>query len=265
MEISRSIGSLLRRTGSHAAAKHVYRSLFRRERLRELTRKKLFYRPFVPRGSLAFDIGANLGNRTEIFLELGARVIAVEPVPSTAQALSGWQGNDPRFTLVQKAVGAVESSATMYVSNLSILSSMTPDWVEACKEQPHLRDASWSTITVDVTTLDRLIDQYGVPAFTKIDVEGFEVEVLQGLSRPLPALSFEYTPFRAEPALECLRLLRRFGPARFNTSPGESLVLRHEKWLDEDGIVEFCKHQVPREPEFGDVYVVFDGATSSII
>jgi hypothetical protein len=84
------------------------------------------------------------------------------------------------------------------------------------------------------------------------------VEVLRGLSQPLPALSFEYTPFRPEPALECLRLLRRFGEPRFNTSPGDSFTWRHPRWLDYDEIVAFCRDEVPREPEFGDVYVVFE-------
>ena len=237
---------------------YAYRSLFRREKLRELARMKAFYRPFLPRGSLVFDIGANLGNRTEVFLELGARVVALEPLPAVAKTLGDWKRGDPNFTLVQKAVGAVAGTSVLHVSNYSVISSMTPEWVEACKQQPHLRDAVWSTETVEVTTLDALIDRFGVPAFTKIDVEGYEVEVLQGLSRPIPALSFEYTPYRHEPALECLRLLRRFGRARFNSSPGDSFVLQHEKWLDEDGIVDFCLHQVPREPEFGDIYVVFE-------
>jgi FkbM family methyltransferase len=255
----RQIESLLRRTHTYGLALHGYRSLFRREKLRSLARSKAFYRAFVPRGSLAFDIGANQGSRSEIFLELGARVVAAEPLPELAKALRDWKRFDRNLTVVQKAVGAVAGSATLHIANYSVISTLTPEWVALCKQQPHMRDAIWSTEKVEVTTLDALIDQFGVPAFTKIDVEGYEVEVLQGLSRPIPALSFEYTPFRHEPALECLRLLRRFGRARFNSSPADSFVMRHEKWLDEAGVVEFCAHQVPREAQYGDIYVVFDG------
>jgi FkbM family methyltransferase len=214
----------------------------------------------VPRGSLVFDVGANRGERSDVFLELGARVVAVEPVEATARLIDAWLGDDPRFTLVRKAAGAAEGKATIHVANFDVLSSLAPDWVEACKQQPHLREARWTEQTVAVTTLDCLIAEHGVPAFAKIDVEGFEVEVLKGLSRPIPALSFEYTPFRPEPALECLRLLHAFGKARFNSSRGDSLVLAHERWLDYDAMVNFCRNQVPQEPLFGDVYAVFDGA-----
>ena len=46
---------------------------------------------------------------------------------------------------------------------------------------------------VPVTTLDALIERHGVPSFVKVDAEGFEEEVLQGLSRSIKALSFEFT------------------------------------------------------------------------
>ena len=46
-----------------------------------------FYRPFVPAGGLAFDIGAHTGNRLHAFLALGARVVAVEPQPELVARL----------------------------------------------------------------------------------------------------------------------------------------------------------------------------------
>ena len=43
-----------------------------------------------------------------------------------------------------------------------------------------------------LTTLDALIELHGKPDFIKIDVEGFEVDVLGGLSSAIPLLSFEF-------------------------------------------------------------------------
>ena len=85
---------------------------------------------------------------------------------------------------------------------------------------------------VDTTTLDRLIEQFGVPAFVKIDVEGSEPAVLAGLGRPVPALSFEYLPRALEEVQACLARLITLGPYQFNWSVGESNQLASDRWLD---------------------------------
>lgn len=85
-------------------------------------------------------------------------------------------------------------------------------------------------IGVAVTTLDALIAEHGLPAFAKIDVEGFEAEVLQGLSHRLPALSVEYVTAALDGALAALDRLQALGPYAFNRSGGESLRLTHRRW-----------------------------------
>jgi FkbM family methyltransferase len=258
VDVANAIQRALRATPVYPGARGVYRALFRRAYVRDLSRRTAFFRQFVQPGSLCFDIGANRGNRTEMFLSLGARVVAVEPAPALADDLQEWFGFDRRFTLERTAVGAADGTATMYVSDVDVISTLTPDWVEACKGQEHLKHAKWTQREVPVTTLDRLIERHGVPDFVKIDVEGFEVAVLKGLSRPVRALSFEYTPFRPAPALECLALLRKLGKARYNASAGESFAMKFDQWLSEDECLRFCREEVPREREFGDVYAVFD-------
>ena len=70
-------------------------------------RKRLeFYAGFVHRGDLCFDIGANLGNRVEVLLALGATVAAIEPQPVCLAVLQRKFRRAPGFVLVPKAVGA---------------------------------------------------------------------------------------------------------------------------------------------------------------
>jgi len=83
---------------------------------------------------------------------------------------------------------------------------------------------------VPVTTLDALIAEHGVPAFCKIDVEGSELAVLQGLSQPLPALSFECIPAARALSLACLARLQALGDYEFNWSWGEEAKLAYQDW-----------------------------------
>src|SRR5947199_309021 len=73
-------------------------------------------------------------------------------------------------------------------------------------------------IEVEVTTLDTLIAAHGEPRFCKIDVEGFELEVLGGLTRRLPYLSLEFNRGQGEQLDACLDYLERFGPLGFHFS-----------------------------------------------
>ena len=76
--------------------------------------------------------------------------------------------------------------------------------------------------TVEVTTLDALIAAHGLPRFIKIDVEGFEAEVLAGLARPVPWVAFEYLPAALDAAAACVARLAALGPYEFNLVPGET-------------------------------------------
>jgi hypothetical protein len=108
-------------------------------------------------------------------------------------------------------------------------------------------------IPVTVTTLDALIAHYGLPAFCKIDVEGYELEVLKGLSQPIPALSFEYLPACLDTARHCIAHLASLGTYAFNWSVGEAQCLRSAAWLDAEAMYARLMTFTPAEGS-GDIY-----------
>jgi FkbM family methyltransferase len=212
-----------------------------------------FYRRFVPRGGLCFDVGANLGDRTALFLSLGARVVAVEPHELCVESLKARFGD--RVELVEGALGPEEGEGELLVASYHTLSSLSAEWVEAVRSSGRFSDFDWSqTRCIHMTTLDALVEAHGVPDFCKIDVEGYEREVLRGLSRPLPAVSFEFEIERADARLEAVDHLEELGMRRFNFSFGESMRLVFRHWTDANGIRAFLRGPSHTLRTFGDIY-----------
>jgi FkbM family methyltransferase len=224
--------------------------LWRRRRLAH------FYRAFIQPGDLCFDIGAHVGGRAWLWLRLGARVLAVEPQPDCQTLLRLFYGRHPQITLVEAAVGAAPGQADLYISRRApTVTTLSAEWAA----QVAARDASfahvrWDTaVAVPVLTLDQLIARHGRPAFCKIDVEGFEFEVLQGLSQPLPALSFEYLPAARERALACVDYLAKLGAYEWNYAPGETHRLATAVWQETAAIKTYLRQRTLADGS-GDVY-----------
>ncbi|MDT8386622.1 MAG: FkbM family methyltransferase [Thiogranum sp.] len=216
-----------------------------------------FYRQFINPGDVVFDVGANMGNRAKIFTELGAIVVAVEPQAECSDFLFAAFGNKANFHLVRKALGAEVGQAEMLISNAHTISSLSHDWVRSVKESGRFAGYEWNRKEiVPVDTLDNLIARYGCPVFVKIDVEGFEGQVIAGLSSPVGAVSMEFTPEYMDNTLQCIDHLCRIGDAEFQISIGESMEFLLPQWVNPDEIRTILS-EVPAE-SFGDLYARFN-------
>jgi len=177
------------------------------------------YREFLAPGDLCFDIGANLGNRVLGFRALDCKVVALEPQSYCFSKLERGFGVDNQVVLINQAVGRVPGEMNLHISPNHVLSSFSEKFIQRTSESGRFAKNKWSKIQkCQVTTLDELIVAHGVPDFIKIDVEGFESEVLAGLSTPVPAVSIEWVPELPENASECIRLLVSLGNYEFNIS-----------------------------------------------
>ncbi|MEM6343684.1 MAG: FkbM family methyltransferase [Bacteroidota bacterium] len=201
---------------------------------RNRQRLKRFYAPFVPKGSLCFDIGAHLGNRSDAWLALGAKVVAVEPQPACIRYLKRHFEDNPDFTLLEAALGERSGRLPLYVSELTPTISTLADesWRQAMADKTSFHVQWDQTIEVPVYSLEQLIEQYGIPDFCKLDVEDFELPILKGLQTAIPSLSFEYFIPSIQSALACIEELERIGAYEYNWSFGESQRFEREKWIN---------------------------------
>ncbi len=102
----------------------------------------------------------------------------------------------------------------------------------------------------------RLIDRHGLPSFIKLDVEGFEVEALAGLTQPVPALSFEFTTIQRDLATAGIERCAALGFRLYNAALGESQALVHAEWQDCAEHRELAGGAADGQANSGDIYAV---------
>lgn len=218
------------------------------------------YGSFLKPGDLAFDIGSHVGDRIGSFRRCGARVAALEPQPDCARVVRAIYGRDREVALVEAACGPRPGKLKLMINSANpTVTTASRAFVAAADGAGGWEGQVWDReIEVPVTTLDQLIATHGRPAFIKIDVEGFEADVLRGLSAPVPLLSFEFTTIQRDVALDCLAVLGKLGCYEFDVALGESQKLTFARWISMDAMSAHIA-ALPHAANSGDVYARLAG------
>jgi FkbM family methyltransferase len=153
-------------------------------------------------GDTVLDIGAHVGIYTILLARWTGphgHVFAIEPCCPTVELLTTnvrLNRVEPRVTVINAAMGEMAGAATLYSSGPNCENTLCPIPANGAR--------GFDTVTVPMDTVDHLCASRGIsPRVVKIDVEGYELHVLRGMTRILgerPLILLEMHPF-AWPAL----------------------------------------------------------------
>jgi FkbM family methyltransferase len=235
-----AIKRFLRKKNLYYALKYsllfrLYQLLFKPSEIKQEHKEISFYKSFLLACDLIFDIGANDGHKTDAFLNMSKKVVCCEPDSENFKLLKvRFRNKKNRVFIENKAVSDKEGFSEFHIYHPgSAFNTLSSKWMKLLEEDNMKK---WNepieftqTQTVATTTLDRLIQKYGVPDFIKIDVEGFEQWVLKGLSQKVAYLSFEtLLPDYASEMNNCLSIINNLdGSATYNIALCEKLTLPH--------------------------------------
>jgi FkbM family methyltransferase len=207
------------------------------------------YRSLITREGAIFDIGANIGAKASLFTQVAGTVVCVEPDAAAVESLRRRFQSNRGVHIVHAGVRASAGAEKMYqLDPASPYNTFSRKWMNLLTDRTAPRFANppavHAVVEVPTTTLDRLIDRFGRPAYIKIDTEGTELDVIRGLSTPVSLLSFEVIlPEFVDETLEILAILHARDPrAVFNYCLDlDTPDLQSARWLPYEEMCEFVR------------------------
>jgi len=201
--------------------------------IRKYLKKKwmeAFYSKFVGKGDLCFDIGANIGERTNIFLNLKTKVVAIEPQKACFEILNAHFARNKNVELLNLAIGSSERDQDLMICDEhNECATLSKDFVSAYSK---ISNFHWSaTEKIKVKSLQSICEEYGRPKLCKIDVEGYESEVLLGLKEPIKFICFEFNKPLLNDTLKTLDLLSALGNYQCNFIKYEHMKVVLPRWI----------------------------------
>ena len=203
---------------------------------------------------LIFDIGANVGNTVATFSTMAKKVIAFEPNPNLANHLNERFKNS-NIIIDNRGLSDSVGKKIFNISESNALSTFSEDWM---KKSRFSNNQKWDNkVEVSTTTLDAIIEQYGVPDLIKVDVEGYELEVFNGFSKFLEntIISFEWAEEEYEKILLTIKHIKDIGYKNFSFTYGDAIMdLNSIKWDSWENLSWHKNINIDRKTEWGMIY-----------
>ena len=220
---------------------------FLRNRNNNRTLKK-FYAQLINKNDLCFDIGANIGQKSRLFLSLNAKVVAFEPQTKCFKYLD--KINHPNFEFYPLGVGGKNQKKQLHLANHIEVATFSNKMIDFYTTN----SLNWNNIEeAQVKKLDTLIKEFGLPNFCKIDTEGYELDIISNLSYTIPIIEFEFNEAFIEDTLKIISILDKKNTA-YNYILNENPKFILENWVEADKM-RLIINEMPKEKLHGNIFV----------
>jgi FkbM family methyltransferase len=160
-----------------------------------------------------FDIGSNEGKWSLANISKCDKIIAIDAAPGAFNKLVNFCRNDKIIPLNYAVCNNNGNDITFYVAQRDVLSTINKHWLTS--DTSRFYNEPYTEITCKTITIDKLIEEYGVPDLIKIDVEGGEYECISSLTQKVNLLCFEWASELNNITFKCLDYLFDLGFTQF--------------------------------------------------
>ena len=203
---------------------------------------------------MMWDIGANVGEVSLHFSRICDKVIAFECNPNLVSKLHR-QFDGTNVVVDKRGLADTCGIKHFKICDASTLSTFSEEWTTDCRfSKEHYWDIE---IPVDVITLDAAIEEYGKPDYVKIDVEGYEYNVIKGLTKCLEhtIFSFEWVEEQTEDIKKIIEYVRSIGYTKFYYTDRDGVLVNENiTWYDWDELDFFEDITPERAERWGMIY-----------
>jgi FkbM family methyltransferase len=191
-----------------------------------------------------YDIGANVGKFAEVAFQLypEAHVVMVEPNERIAQYLAT-KFRNKAATVIERVVSKVSDvEVDFYISNADTISTASTEWVTNSR---FTGKYNWQRTIKKTITIDKILEKFPSPQIIKIDVEGYEFEAIQGLTKKQNKICFEWAEEQEHNVRSVVEYLENLGYDQFGFIHGDEYLVEPKTWLTG----QECLKQMDMKPE----------------
>lgn len=196
---------------------------------------------------ILFDIGSNKGLYTDANSKNYDKFILVDANKDLCNQLRNKYNNNPNIIIEQKIVSK-DKTDIFYISNADTISTCDIEWITNSRFSKSYNFTK--TIGNESITIDQLVEKYGIPTYIKIDVEGYEYNVLKSMSKKYCPIGFEWAEEKKDELLLSLDYLKELGFENFCLQKEDNYTFVPEKWISYTEIYETVKNLCDKNRKF---------------